>query len=810
VSLGFYHSLAILRNGTLLAWGSNQAGQLGVPDDSPGMRVHSHSEISFCPTPRALDFSSEGGLVRVTSASAGFAHSACVLEDGRVFVWGANYDGQLGRAAANPGGVGEGGEEQGEWGDRGLEWSVKDWEVPEGEHPDVVPPLALSFENAPHVDDWGTAIDEGNMAEENSPHVDDGGTAIDAENITDAMRARAARQGFDVGPYEIEPTTEVEHMFPLDRVMFHRDSNPYVQRLPSIRQVWVQDELLPRLNLSQVEWRNITEEEAEEFQMPYPQQYRDGYGTANPSKESVQKLLDDLRAIYEESALCKDLESLICDFELQECYRTAALAEDDFNKSLARGNFAQARVWARKTRRALKLAGHETEGQAKCEMLLKSVNEAEKAAAKKARDEYIAEEERDDPDGRVFNRTTLEWERPSLMHAPIDKDTIEHIPSGHIRLELLYGENVHQLEAWLQKSLGDPGYIRLELLYGEDVHQLEAWLQKSLGDPGLSLEVLYGETVHQLEALLQEMLQDSGAVITTRENGGPVKMEAGAKGPDLSTPKWLEEGGLRDPTDTVLDVASEGWNAFQRKGGEASGVLRVESVNPRFGGTEGEQGRVTVSLFRNGKEVWDLPGGYEYFDAKHRSIIALSITLRYRGMAPLEKPLTPKEKAKEAKIDEFHDDVCRQQIAWIEKFGFRNHSAEAAGCADQLQESHLRLLALDPEREESLHNLAIFFEDIRGDWESAAAAWRRYDPSENVTALELRQMNVQADAMVVKKTPEEEHYEQALNDYIDEELPEEMRETARLAPHLIRCETWQAVDNVTEDIPQGRYSWYGT
>ena len=38
----------------------------------------------------------------------------------------------------------------------------------------------------------------------------------------------------------------------------------------------------------------------------------------------------------------------------------------------------------------------------------------------------------------------------------------------------------------------------------------------------------------------------------------------------------------------------------------------------------------------------------------------------------------------------------------------------------------MKLLALDPEREESLHNLAIFFEDIRGDWEAAADAWRRY------------------------------------------------------------------------------------
>jgi len=43
-----------------------------------------------------------------------------------------------------------------------------------------------------------------------APHVDDGGTAIDEGNITEAMRARvAARHGFDVGPYQIVPTTEV-------------------------------------------------------------------------------------------------------------------------------------------------------------------------------------------------------------------------------------------------------------------------------------------------------------------------------------------------------------------------------------------------------------------------------------------------------------------------------------------------------------------------------------------------------------------------------------------------------------------------
>ena len=48
------------------------------------------------------------------------------------------------------------------------------------------------------------------------------------------------------------------------------------------------------------------------------------------------------------------------------------------------------------------------------------------------------------------------WERRSFMNEPVDRDAIEHIPSGYMRLELLYGETVHDLEAWLQKSLQDP------------------------------------------------------------------------------------------------------------------------------------------------------------------------------------------------------------------------------------------------------------------------------------------------------------------------------------------------------------------
>jgi alpha-tubulin suppressor-like RCC1 family protein len=79
VAAGFAHSLALLADGRVLAWGDNQSGQLGVGDFA--------------------DRSSATQVSGITSARAIFAgafHSGAVLADGTVRLWGNNADGQLG------------------------------------------------------------------------------------------------------------------------------------------------------------------------------------------------------------------------------------------------------------------------------------------------------------------------------------------------------------------------------------------------------------------------------------------------------------------------------------------------------------------------------------------------------------------------------------------------------------------------------------------------------------------------------------------------------------------------------------------
>jgi alpha-tubulin suppressor-like RCC1 family protein len=80
ISAGGAHSLALLSNGTVMAWGDNESGQLG-----DGTTTNRHVPIAL------------SGLSGVTgiSAAAG-AHSLAVLSSGTVMAWGANNEGQLG------------------------------------------------------------------------------------------------------------------------------------------------------------------------------------------------------------------------------------------------------------------------------------------------------------------------------------------------------------------------------------------------------------------------------------------------------------------------------------------------------------------------------------------------------------------------------------------------------------------------------------------------------------------------------------------------------------------------------------------
>jgi alpha-tubulin suppressor-like RCC1 family protein len=73
------HMLALLDNGTVMAWGGNEEGQLG----------HGTTESSSVPVPVK-------GLTSVVAISASIAHNLALLADGTLLAWGSNIFGELG------------------------------------------------------------------------------------------------------------------------------------------------------------------------------------------------------------------------------------------------------------------------------------------------------------------------------------------------------------------------------------------------------------------------------------------------------------------------------------------------------------------------------------------------------------------------------------------------------------------------------------------------------------------------------------------------------------------------------------------
>jgi len=79
IAAGSNHNLALLANGTVVAWGANEVGQLG----------DAGTEESETPVPVT-------GLTGVTAIAAGGNHSLALLSNGTVKAWGENAMGQLG------------------------------------------------------------------------------------------------------------------------------------------------------------------------------------------------------------------------------------------------------------------------------------------------------------------------------------------------------------------------------------------------------------------------------------------------------------------------------------------------------------------------------------------------------------------------------------------------------------------------------------------------------------------------------------------------------------------------------------------
>jgi alpha-tubulin suppressor-like RCC1 family protein len=87
LSTGQYggHSLALLSNGTVQAWGSNWRGQLG--DGTTQVRTRRVVVV---------------GLTDAVAIAAGSSHSLAVKRDGTVWSWGDNWQGQLGDGTTTP------------------------------------------------------------------------------------------------------------------------------------------------------------------------------------------------------------------------------------------------------------------------------------------------------------------------------------------------------------------------------------------------------------------------------------------------------------------------------------------------------------------------------------------------------------------------------------------------------------------------------------------------------------------------------------------------------------------------------------
>lgn len=84
VSAGDLHNLALLSDGTVMAWGYNQNGELGDGTSGHGAEANSDTPVLV------------SGLSGVTQISAGNYHSLALLSDGTVEAWGWDELWQLG------------------------------------------------------------------------------------------------------------------------------------------------------------------------------------------------------------------------------------------------------------------------------------------------------------------------------------------------------------------------------------------------------------------------------------------------------------------------------------------------------------------------------------------------------------------------------------------------------------------------------------------------------------------------------------------------------------------------------------------
>ena len=92
IAAGTNHNLALLQNGTVMAWGENSSGELGNGTASgPQTCKEQRGTYACSSTPVPVT-----GLSEVSAVSAGWGYSVALLRDGKVMTWGNNCEGELG------------------------------------------------------------------------------------------------------------------------------------------------------------------------------------------------------------------------------------------------------------------------------------------------------------------------------------------------------------------------------------------------------------------------------------------------------------------------------------------------------------------------------------------------------------------------------------------------------------------------------------------------------------------------------------------------------------------------------------------
>jgi alpha-tubulin suppressor-like RCC1 family protein len=100
ISAGSFHSLALLENGAVMAWGDNEFSQLGTTVSST---CDEPNEPFFRDTPCDDTPEAVTGLTAgVTAISAGTFTGMALLEDGTVMTWGLGDIGELGNGSDTP------------------------------------------------------------------------------------------------------------------------------------------------------------------------------------------------------------------------------------------------------------------------------------------------------------------------------------------------------------------------------------------------------------------------------------------------------------------------------------------------------------------------------------------------------------------------------------------------------------------------------------------------------------------------------------------------------------------------------------